>query len=140
MVASYGCGTAIAAQGSHDEVVKTLNRYYNFGITSSEPIFLNEKDNAGNSFAYVLSDKEKMLKGFSDMAATGLISSTIHLAKRVKRQHRRFCGVKGGVMSIAPSRAAHKIESLTKEDFLTDFSSPADETNLLGEEKQNSEE
>jgi hypothetical protein len=134
----YGNGLAISAAGPIDKVTQTFNRFANFGITNSEPIWLNE--DKLRALAYILTDQKKLLDGFTAMKGAGLITRCLSKRTKSDRRDRRYKGQKKGVMPTARQRALESISKIPKGDFLEDTSSSVSSVSLLGEERGGFEE
>ena len=102
----WGEGLALGISGTRDEVERTCNCMYNFNITNSEPIWMN--DNSEASFAYVLTDWKRLRKGLADKFITGFLTNRKMKAKRFKR----------GFMPLALIKADNKLSEIMSEQFL----------------------
>jgi len=102
----WGEGISIGISGPRDLVEQECNKLYNYKATDSNPMWLNEDDN--QSFAYVLSDWDRLRKGIADSYITDFL-----MDERMKKN--RF---KGGFMPLALEKADEYISGIESEQFL----------------------
>jgi len=118
----YGNGFAVGISGTKQAITEAANRFFNWGMTESEPHFTSD------TFAYVLSDEPRMVRFFALMTLLRMgVVKNISDAKGLRRilAARRWNHV------IANATA--KVAALPKETFIPEaFLSPEAEAYQIG--------
>jgi hypothetical protein len=105
----FGNGIALGVYGTKENVDIVLDGLYNYeGHNDEATRYLSD------NFGYILTTKDKLLRGLSNAFCTKLIAERVHL-------HR---GARVGVWSEAQAKAAEVFATISHEPFLTG-SSPA---------------
>lgn len=118
----YGSMLAIGIQGKPDDIVQAYNGLYNFNAIDGELQYCCD------TFAYVLTNEEKLLRGLTAKAHNSLQrkyeNKETGFNLRIVRNGKRI----SPLPTLARMKAERQIESFTRELFLHDDSTPIKHT------------